>query len=251
MPKWWIGCSGFHYKHWKGIFYPDKLAQSKWFGYYCEHFNTIELNVTFYRFPRLNVLQNWYKLSPEQFKFAVKAPRVITHYKKFTASEKMLSDFYDTVQGGLQEKLGAVLFQMAPKFIYKPEYLERIIRCLDKNFENVLEFRHSSWWNEEVFRILARENIGFCSMSHPDLPDTMPGKSKVFYERFHGVPELYKSSYSNKQLKTFAAHVTRDNNIKTAYVYFNNDIGGSAVFNAKELIEITANTKKKTKAPLK
>ena len=84
MTKWWIGCSGFHYKHWKEIFYPAGLAQTKWFDFYCRHFNTLELNVTFYRFPRLTVLENWYKRSPKEFKFSVKMNKAVTHYKQFT-----------------------------------------------------------------------------------------------------------------------------------------------------------------------
>ncbi len=79
MLKWWIGCSGFHYADWKKIFYPDDLPKRKWFEYYCQHFNTLGLNVTFYRFPQLKSLQNWYDKSPTKFSFSVKAPRLITH----------------------------------------------------------------------------------------------------------------------------------------------------------------------------
>src|ERR1044072_6786414 len=96
MAKWWIGCSGFHYKHWVGKFYPGDLPQRKWFEFYCEHFDTLELNVTFYRFPQLSSLQSWYKRSPAKFQFAVKAPRAITHYKKFNDIERLISDFYST-----------------------------------------------------------------------------------------------------------------------------------------------------------
>src|SRR6478672_4997710 len=105
MDKWWIGCSGFHYKHWKGIFYPENLAQSKWFDYYNDRFKTLELNVTFYRFPRLPFLQEWYNKSPEKFTFSVKAPRAITHYRQFINVKDFPSDFYGTAQEGLKEKL--------------------------------------------------------------------------------------------------------------------------------------------------
>src|SRR6186997_2521864 len=97
---WRIGCSGFHYKEWKGEFYPEKLPQTKWFEYYAELFNTLELNVTFYRFPRVEYLQNWYNKSPDGFDFTVKAPRLITHYKKFKDCESLLEDFYNSLREG-------------------------------------------------------------------------------------------------------------------------------------------------------
>jgi len=124
MVKWWTGCSGFHYKHWKGIFYPEGLAQTRWFGYYTGHFKTLELNVTFYRFPKLSFLETWYNNSPEIFSFSVKAPRAITHYKQFNKAEQLTADFYGTIQEGLKDKLGCVLFQMPPKMSYKEEKLE-------------------------------------------------------------------------------------------------------------------------------
>src|SRR5438105_15010687 len=110
--RWHIGCSGFHYPEWKKVFYPDGLAQSKWFDFYSEHFNTIELNTTFYRFPQVSFLQNWYKKSPASFNFSVKAPRLITHFKQFSGTERMLGDFYGSIRQGLQKKLGCVLFQL-------------------------------------------------------------------------------------------------------------------------------------------
>ena len=109
MKKWLIGCSGFSYKEWKDQFYPKGLPQSKWFAYYCQHFNTLELNVTFYRFPKLAALQGWYQEAPEGFIFSAKVPRSITHYKKFEQTEVLLKDFYMVLRDGLREKLGAVL----------------------------------------------------------------------------------------------------------------------------------------------
>src|SRR5215210_5140175 len=97
----WIGCSGFHYKHWMEVFYPKKLPQRKWFDFYSEHFNTLELNVTFYRFPRLENLESWYKRSTDAFRFSVKAPKAITHFKQFKDTERMCSDFYATTREGL------------------------------------------------------------------------------------------------------------------------------------------------------
>ena len=134
--RYWIGCSGFHYKEWKGLFYPDKLPQSKWFEYYSGVFNTLELNVTFYRFPQLKFLENWHSKSHDEFRFSVKAPRLITHYKKFSGTESMLEDFYGTIRLGLKEKLGAVLFQLPPQATFSLEYLQTI-QDYDWNGRNV------------------------------------------------------------------------------------------------------------------
>src|SRR6476659_9731512 len=138
MLKIYIGCSGFHYKEWKIIFYPDGLTRSKWFQFYCEHFNTIELNVTFYKFPTEKSLEKWYSSSPENFRFSVKVPRAITHFKKFTGCERMLDDFYTSIQQGLKEKLGCVLFQLPPQLIYSEELLEKIIMNLNTSYKNVI-----------------------------------------------------------------------------------------------------------------
>jgi len=240
MAKWWIGCSGFHYKHWRGIFYPEKLAMSKWFDYYNDRFRTFELNVTFYRFPRLSVLQPWYDKSPEKFRFSVKAPRAITHYKKFRDSKRYLDDFYGTTREGLKEKLGCILFQMPATIVYKEEKLEQIIESLDPSFNNVLEFRHESWWTGQVYNKLAENNITFCGMSHPALPDAVVQNTKILYFRFHGVPHLYQSKYHMELLRKVSDEIENNTAIREAFIYFNNDIDGSAIINASEMIGYVA-----------
>src|SRR6476660_2706168 len=110
--QYYIGCSGFYNKDWKEVFYPKGLPQRKWFEFYCSRFNTLELNTTFYRFPKIEFLQNWYKTSPPDFKFSVKAPRLITHFKQFNETDGLLNDFYAAIQEGLKEKAGPVLFQL-------------------------------------------------------------------------------------------------------------------------------------------
>ncbi len=235
MAKWWIGCSGFHYKHWKGIFYPEKLAQSKWFDYYNDRFKTLELNVTFYRFPQLSFLETWYKKSPEIFSFSVKAPRAITHYKQFNDPKQLISDFYKTIQEGLKDKLGCVLFQMPPGMVYKEEKLQQIIDNLDPAFTNVVEFRNETWWNSHVYNKLAQHNITFCSISHPALPGDVVQNTPTLYFRFHGVPQLYESKYDNAALEKISDEIENNTNTKEAFIYFNNDIDGSAITNAIEM----------------
>lgn len=239
MLQWRIGCSGFHYKHWKEIFYPHGLAQNKWFDFYCAHFDTLELNVTFYRFPQVSFLEGWYNKSPARFSFSVKVPRAITHYKKFLNAEKLISDFYSTVSEGLKDKMGCILFQLPPRYDYTEERLQRIISSVDASFTNVIEFRHQSWWNAAVYTELAKNRIVFCGMSHPLLPDEVIKNTAVVYHRMHGVPELYKSPYPDAALKNLIKNITGERSVKKAFIYFNNDIGGSAIKNASDMIFFT------------
>ena len=237
MAKWWIGCSGFHYKHWRGTFYPEKLAVSKWFDYYNNRFKTLELNVTFYRFPQLSFLETWYKKSPDVFSFSVKAPRAITHYKQFNDAKQLIDDFYGTIQEGLKDKLGCVLFQTPPRMAYKEEKLEQIIESLNPSFTNVLEFRNETWWTAEVYNKLSQNNITFCGMSHPSLPDNVVQNTKTVYFRFHGVPHLYRSKYDIDVLEKIADEIENNAGTKEAFIYFNNDIDASAITNAIEMEE--------------
>ena len=236
MVKFHVGCSGFYYNHWKPDFYPKDLPKSKWFEYYCEHFNSLELNVTFYRFPKIETFENWYRKTPADFVFAVKAPRLITHFKQFNDTAKLMQEYYNTLMEGLKEKLGTVLFQLPPRSVYTEDLLDRILRTLDTRFNNVLEFRHPSWWNEEVYSALAKHKTSFCGMSHPDLPDEIIQNSPIVYYRLHGIPDLYKSPYSTRKLHSIIKEIAANKKTRQAYIYFNNDIGGSAVKNAKEMI---------------
>lgn len=236
--KFHIGCSGFHYKHWRGGFYPEKLAQSKWFDYYCQHFSTLELNVTFYRFPQLSFLRNWHKKSPSNFVFSVKAPRIITHYKQFNETKQLIGEFYQVIQDGLEEKLGCILFQLPPRLGYSEERLEKIVNNLDTSFRNVIEFRNVTWWREDVYTFLSEKKISFCGQSHPALPQDIIQNTKYLYYRFHGIPDLYKSPYDLPVLKNAVERIRASGKITEAYIYFNNDIEVSAIQNAKDMMNM-------------
>ncbi|MGC1242261.1 MAG: DUF72 domain-containing protein [Chryseosolibacter sp.] len=236
--EWKIGCSGYHYPDWKRVFYPEDIPQKKWFEFYCNHFNTLELNVTYYKFPRVDFLKSWHARSPEGFTFTVKAPRHITHFKKFKAAQRMVEDFNETVKEGLGEKLGCVLFQFPSNFHYEAGRLNRIIELLDGSLKNVLEFRHESWWDQSVFDTLRKSNIGFCSMSHPALPEKVIATSDIIYYRFHGVPHLYSSKYELTTLEQVAHEINDQPNASQAFIYFNNTADGHAITNAKQLQNI-------------
>lgn len=235
MTQWWIGCSGFHYKDWKEVFYPSTVPQTKWFEYYCTHFNSIELNTTFYRFPRPEALQNWYNRSPLDFKFSVKAPQLITHYKMFKDCGRLSGDFYASVYEGLQNKLGCILFQLPSRAVYDEEFLMRIIEIADPSFDNVVEFRDISWWNEKVYKLLKKYKITFSGVSHPKLPDNVIKNTSLLYYRFHGVPVLYKSEYEKDFVQKITGDIKEIGKIKEAYVYFNNTWGMGGINNARQM----------------
>jgi len=233
--KWFIGCSGFAYKEWKEVFYPQGLPQSKWFDYYTQHFNTLELNVTFYRFPTIKSLQGWYNKAPDGFVFSAKVPRWITHYRRFEETERMLGDFYGLLKDGMKEKMGAVLFQLPGQFAYSTEKLHKIIAQLDYSFTNVIEFRNEGWWRKDVMQLLKKNNIGFCGVSFPKLPDDAVINTTMPYYRFHGVPRLFYSQYSKAFVKKIYEQLVTKKSAKTIYVYFNNTATQAAINNARYL----------------
>ena len=230
--KWKIGCSGFHYKEWKGTFYPESIPQKRWFSFYAERFNTLELNVTFYRFPVLTSLENWYNISPANFSFAVKVPRLITHYKKFSDCTRLIDDFYNLVTIGLKEKLGPVLFQLPPRFNYTKERLDKIVNGTHKEFKNVIEFRDASWWKPAVFNRLKKEGIIFCGIDYPGLPNDPVITDKIAYYRFHGNPRLYYSAYKRNDLKRITDLISASKKVTETFIFFNNTATAAAIKNA-------------------
>lgn len=229
-----IGCSSFYNSYWKKIFYPEDIPASKWFEYYCTQFDTYEMNGTFYKFPTLKTMENWYLKTPESFLFTVKAPKEITHNKKFIGCETLIKDFYTICKNGLKDKLGCILFQLPPSYQYSQEKLHFIINQLDLKYDNVIEFRHQSWWIPEVWDELAKNNITFCSVSHPQLPETIFTSFPVIYIRLHGNTKMFYSSYSTPELSTINHPITENEKTKPAFIYFNNTASSAGILNALE-----------------
>ena len=223
-----IGCSSYYNKLWKGFFYPDDLPSSKWFEYYCRYFDTFEINATFYKFPTKRILKNWYDKTPTHFTLSVKIPKEITHIKKLTSCETLISDFYTLCHENLKEKLGCVLFQFPPSYKFSLENLERIIQCLNTNYKNVIEFRHDSWWNTTVYDEFLKNNISFCSISHPKIPDTLFTQFPQIYLRLHGTSNMFYSSYSSIELRKIKEIAFN----KNAFIYFNNTASTAGIENA-------------------
>lgn len=232
--RYYTGCSGFYYREWKHYFYPDRLPVKDWFQFYTEHFNTVEINASFYRLPKLLLLRRWYELSPAVFRFSIKAPRTITHFKKFRDVAADLDEFYELCTLGLQDKLGCILFQLPASLTYDEELLELICSQLNCHYHNVIEFRHASWWHERVYQRLRQANITFCNSSYPGLPTSFVQSNPTIYTRYHGVPKLYYSTYSQEEL-THLGEKIQLASAETVYTYFNNTADLEAIGNARWL----------------
>lgn len=237
-PSTYIGTSGFYNPHWKIIFYPEDMPASKWLGFYCENFNTLEINATFYRFPTLKSMQTWYGKSPEGFQFSIKASKLITHIHQFVDCQQLIDDFYAVCKDGLKEKMGCILFQLPPSIHYSPEKLELIIKSLNPKFKNAIEFRHVSWWTQEVYDELKKYNVIFCTVNHPKLPTTLITTTKTAYVRLHGNPKMFYSNYNHDELKALSEALLKKKGVEEIYVFFNNTASPSGVVNALELQEL-------------
>jgi uncharacterized protein YecE (DUF72 family) len=228
-----IGCSGWYYRHWKGAVYPADLPANKWFTHYQQTFDTVELNAPFYHWPRLTTVQNWARQATPQFKYSVKVNRLITHLKRFNGTKKLVHDFcgFANVLGN---HMGCFLFQLPPSFHYTSARLRSIVSQLDPSLRNAVEFRHRSWWNEEVFAAFQEVGLIFCSVSAPVLPDDVIKTADAIYVRFHGAKQWYRHDYSDAELKAWAKKI-QASRAKEIWACFNNDFQGCAFRNAQTL----------------
>ncbi|GAA4333662.1 DUF72 domain-containing protein [Flaviaesturariibacter amylovorans] len=231
--EWRIGCSGFHYDSWKEVFYPKGLPKTKWLEHYCQHYNTLEINNTFYRFPEPRTLQRWYDIAPEGFTFTLKAPQEITHERRFEDTADLIEAFYRTAADGLEEKLGCLLFQLPPSIHYSEDFLDLVLPQLSTEFNNVIEFRHHSWWRPDVYERLRSEGVTFCGVSYPGLSPDLISNAPLIYYRFHGAPKLYYSGYSETFIGQIIDLVRTDPQARKTYLYFNNTAAAAAPGNAR------------------
>ena len=231
----YIGTSGWHYDHWRKRFYPEKSSKAQWLAFYAGHFNTVELNNSFYRLPSENAFTNWYSSSPSDFTFAVKVNRFITHIKRLKDSEEAVANFITRARI-LKEKLGPLLYQLPPSMHRNDDLLELFLSGLPREIKHVFEFRHQSWLEEPVFEILRKYNAGLCVFDMPSFTCPLVATADFAYVRFHGSGRLYSSDYSDEELADWAEKIAcLDNKLKAVYIYFNNDIEGFAVSNARAL----------------
>jgi uncharacterized protein YecE (DUF72 family) len=231
----YIGTSGWHYDDWRGRFYPEKMPKTKWLEFYARHFNTLELNNSFYRLPSEKAFITWHDSSPPGFIFAVKASRYITHIKRLKDCEEAVEKFILRVSL-LKDKLGPVLYQLPASFQRDHDRLDSFLSILPRGFRHVIEFRHKSWFDEDVYDILRRNNTGFCVFDMPKLTSPLIATSGFAYIRFHGSGGLYSGRYGDEDLAEWAKKIKRlAANVGPVNIYFNNDVRGYAIDNARTL----------------
>lgn len=241
--KIFIGTSGWNYGMWVGILYPEHLSSKEYLNFYSEHFNTVEINSSFYHFPKNSTYKNWYSMVPEQFLFSVKIHRSITHIKKFADVEEELERFFEGVRN-LKKKLGVILFQFPASFrcndknLKKIEIFFRNFKTLMENRRVAFEFRHISWDNEKICKILAEHKAGWVIANSSRYPEIEKITSDFVYLRMHGPKELFASEYSEAQIRKLAEKIKKWKKTKDIFVYFNNDVYGYAVKNARQLKKI-------------
>jgi uncharacterized protein YecE (DUF72 family) len=235
-----VGCSGWFYWHWRGSFYPEELPRTDWFRHYAENFDTVELNAPFYSWPTLATVKTWIQQAEpsDRFVYTVKVSELITHVEKFNGTNDLVLDF-GFVADLLGPRFGCFLFQLPPSFTFTPDRLETIVSQLDPARRNVVEFRHHSWWNDDVYRAFREHGIIFCSCSGPRLPDELVKTADDVYVRFHGTSRWYRHDYTADELATWAQRI-RECGARQSWVYFNNDRDGYAIKNAKQLLLLLA-----------
>jgi uncharacterized protein YecE (DUF72 family) len=229
-----VGCSGWFYSHWRGVFYPPHEVTTKnWFGYYANVFQTVELNAPFYRWPKPATVRRWKRDAPPGFIYTVKVNQLITHERRMVRTKKLVHSYYE-IAGVLGEKMGCFLFQFPPSYRYTAARLKSIVTQLEPAHRNAVEFRHRSWWREPVYRALAQRGITFCAVSAPRLPETFPLGQRLLYVRFSGRIRWYRHDYSREELTVWAERI-RSSGAEEVWVYFNNDRQGHAIKNALAL----------------
>ncbi len=231
-----IGCSGFSYPDWRGIFYPEKLPHREWFSYYCSVFQTVELNVTFYRLPREAAFDRWQRESPTDFAFCLKGSRFVTHLKRLLEPREPVDLFFRNSLR-LGEKLKAVLWQFPPSFKASPARLKRFLMILDAYpVRNTLEFRNETWMDEKIFDLCRDHNVSLCMADWPPFLDDLPVTADFVYIRRHGETGSYDRKYSRTELKRDAQLIAHHADAgRDVFIYFNNDYAGYAPQNARDL----------------
>src|SRR3989338_7760688 len=235
--KCFIGTSGWSYDHWAGVFYPPDLKTADRLNFYINHFNSVEINNTFYHLPTPSAFKSWKKIVPKNFIYALKGSRFLTHMKKLKDPKEPLELFLERARL-LKDNLGPVLFRLPPHWRCNTERLKEFVKLLPSNMRFAFEFREPSWFNKEIYDILKENNIALCIYHMPEFESPIEVTAKFVYIRFHGTEFLYGGRYSKKELLKWADLINGFiKEGKDVYVYFNNDANGYAVINAKELME--------------
>jgi len=231
-----IGTSGHHYKHWRGPFYPQKIPANQMLGFYSRHFDTVELNNSFYRLPTEAAFEDWQKSTPSTFVFAVKASRFLTYNKKLKEPESALEKLFPRI-AHLGTKLGPILFQLPPKWQVNYERLEGLLQVLPTGFRYVFELRDRTWIKPEIDELLAKFRAGFCIYELAGYHSPLTITSDFAYVRLHGPGAgKYQGSYDETRLREWCCQIRKwAEKLAAVYIYFDNDQSGFAAQNALSL----------------
>jgi len=228
----WIGTSGFQYPEWKGNFYPEDLAAAKMLPFYAERLTTTEINYTFRRIPSPKTIDNWNKLTPEKFRFGLKAPQKVTHFAKLRDCTDTLRYFHQTVSA-LGAKLGPVLFQLPPSFKKDATVLAEFLEEIPSGMRAAFEFRHASWFDDEVFALLRARAVTLCLADSEKLSAPVVATSDFGYLRLRR--EDYQTSDIARWAETVRKHAESWNDV---FIYFKHEEAGIGPKLAQEMIEI-------------
>jgi uncharacterized protein YecE (DUF72 family) len=230
-----IGCSGWVYRHWRGTFYPEGLPQKRWFERYAEEFDTVEINASFYRLPLESTFEGWRDKAPPGFCYAVKVNRFITHMKKLLDCEAEVDRFIELTRR-LGDKLGPLLYQLPPSLHRNDERLDSFLSRLPSDIEQVVEFRHKSWYDEDVLAVLDRHGVGFVTHDLKGLKSPRWASGRTAYVRFHGAAGKYWGRYPDEALIEWTDWCLEQVRLgRSVWCYFNNDIQGHAIDDARTL----------------
>ena len=235
-----IRTSGWHYKHWKGLFYPHDISDKDMLAYYREHFDTAEINNTFYQLPDKKTFIQWREKVPANFVFAVKASRYITHMKKLKDPKETLVKFFSHIQA-LEEQIGPILFQLPPRWNFNAGRLKHFVDELPQGYRYAFEFRDKSWLNENVYEVLREHNMALCIYDYAGYVSPKEATADFIYIRLHGPDGAYRGKYSQNELSGWAGAISVwAKQGKTIYCYFNNDQEGYAPQNASQLLDMVS-----------
>ena len=246
-----IGTSGWHYKHWIGDFYPPRFAPAKMLSWYAREFHTVEINNSFYRLPDEKTFKDWAETVPSGFLFAVKASRFLTHMKRLRDAEDPISLFFSRARH-LGPHLGPVLFQLPPKWKADIGRLREFLAVLPREHYYALEFRDGSWYTNEIYGLLQQHNVALCVHDWHSVQWPQELTATFSYVRFHGTSGRYAGNYPDHFLKKWAAKIGGwAGCLNDVYVYFNNDVAGHAIRNARMLRAAVKKRSTVLSAPLK
>jgi uncharacterized protein YecE (DUF72 family) len=234
-----IGCSGWNYARWRnGVFYPPRLADRNWLAFYARHFDTVEVNSTFYRLPRTSAVARWLQQTPGDFLFAVKVSRYMTHVKRLVDVGEHLPLLYERIEPLLRSaKLGPFLWQLPPTFRCDLDRLAGALEQLHDGRRHAFEFRHASWFHEETYALLRAHG---CALVIADRPEVHAFQAHELtadftFVRFHAGTRGRNGNYSQSELREWSERLARWTSEVDVYAYFNNDWEGFAVQNARDL----------------